>query len=99
MQPKMRTYSARSFAVATKTSQGGSNGRTAETVSRAVVPTAAARKAERRLAAAREAAVNDLLATIGEHDIHAIAELVEPVFGLAVDDIDAMRRNPAARNG
>ncbi|MFB1295726.1 MarR family transcriptional regulator [Mycobacterium sp. pW049] len=54
--------------------------------------TAAGRRAERRLAAAREAAVRDLLAGIGEQDIHAIAELVEPVFGAVIDDVDAMRR-------
>ena len=63
-------------------------------VGRAVrlMPTASGLAAERRLAAAREKAVADLLSVMPERDVHLVAGLVRPVLGTTVDDVDAMRR-------
>jgi MarR family transcriptional repressor of emrRAB len=57
-----------------------------------LAPTSSGRAAERRLAAARETAVANLLGTISDRDVHTIAGLVEPVLGTTIDDVDAMRR-------
>lgn len=57
-----------------------------------LVPTTAGRKVARKLAAAREGAVSDLLNVMRSQDIHTIAGLVEPVLGEVIDDVDAMRR-------
>jgi MarR family transcriptional repressor of emrRAB len=55
-------------------------------------PTVAGRSAERRLAAARETAVAEMLATLSERSVHVMADLVEPVLATTIDDDAAMRR-------
>jgi len=48
---------------------------------------------ERRLAAAREESVAEFLAALPEHDVHALAGLVDPVLaGTPCESIDTMRR-------
>ena len=57
-----------------------------------LMPTESGLAAERRLAAAREKAVADLLSVMPERDVHLVAGLVRPVLGTTIDDVDAMRR-------
>jgi DNA-binding MarR family transcriptional regulator len=57
-----------------------------------LVPTRMGTKAERRLAAAREQAVKELLSAMPNGDVHTVAGLVEPVLGSAITDVDSMRR-------
>ena len=57
-----------------------------------LMPTEFGLAAERRLAAAREEAVADLLSVMPERDVHLVAGLVRPVLGTTIDDLDAMRR-------
>jgi DNA-binding MarR family transcriptional regulator len=57
-----------------------------------LVPTAAGRRAERRLAAAREEAVAALLASMPKGDVRTVAGLIEPVLAANINDVDAIRR-------
>ncbi len=57
-----------------------------------LVPTPSGRRAQRRLAAAREQAVAALLATMPEHDVKTVAALIEPVLAATNNDVDAIRR-------
>ncbi len=57
-----------------------------------LVPTASGRRAERRLAAAREDAVAALLACMPKGDVGTVAGLIEPVLAANLDDVDAIRR-------
>jgi len=57
-----------------------------------LVPTASGRRAERRLAVAREEAVAALLASMPKGDVRTVAGLIEPVLAANVDDVDAIRR-------
>ena len=57
-----------------------------------LAPTPLGIRAERRLAAARERAIADLLTTMPEHDVRIVASLVEPVLGTTINDVNAMRR-------
>jgi DNA-binding MarR family transcriptional regulator len=55
-------------------------------------PTEAGRRAERRIAEAREKAVAQVLAVLPDEDLATIARLVDPVLALTVDDPEANRR-------
>lgn len=55
-------------------------------------PTSSGRRAERRLAAAREAALAGLLSGLSDDDVHTVADLVAPLLAATIDDVDAMRR-------
>lgn len=55
-------------------------------------PTRAGRQAERELAAARAQAVNQMLDTLPEADVRALATLVDSMLGKNTGDVDAMRR-------
>jgi DNA-binding MarR family transcriptional regulator len=57
-----------------------------------LMPTESGLAVERRLAAAREQAVAELLSVMPERDVHLVAGLVRPVLGVTIDDVDAMRR-------
>lgn len=55
-------------------------------------PTNAGRAAERRLAAAREAALTQLLAALPIQDVHQIAALVDPLLGSMAPSVEHTRR-------
>jgi len=55
-------------------------------------PTDAGHLAERRIAAAREKAVAQVLAGLPDSDLATMARLVDPVLAVTVDDPEAMRR-------
>jgi DNA-binding MarR family transcriptional regulator len=57
-----------------------------------LVPTASGRRAERRLAEAREEAVAALLVSMPKGDVRTVAGLIEPVLAANIDDVDAIRR-------